>query len=98
MIVSGLTILSSGVERGVGQFAVETSTRVIIDLLGFRRWLAESIGEALARFAALRQQVRSQAAGFDLPCPVMSWLLLEAMRVPRRTLAWMLVYNSLSTL
>ena len=36
-IESGLTLLVRGSTRRFGQFAVETSTRCIIDLLGFRR-------------------------------------------------------------
>ena len=68
---------------------MDTSTRVIIDLLGFARRDAESIDEALARFETLRGHVQAQAAGFDLPTPVLSWLLLEKLHVPRRT--WPLV-------
>ena len=34
---TGLTMLAQGLERRFGQFAIETSTRVIIDLLGVRR-------------------------------------------------------------
>ena len=89
VVSSGLTMLVQGLERRFGQFAVETSTRCIIDLLGFRRRQVESIDEALARFETLRSQVQAQAVGFDLPTPVLSWLLLEALSIPRRT--WPLV-------
>ena len=89
VIDTGLQILVRGLERRFGAFAVETSTRVIIDLLQFRRRGSESIDEALARFETLRGRVQAQAAGFDLPVPVTSWLLLEALHVPRRT--WPLV-------
>ena len=58
---------------------------VIIDLLGFTRTGAESIGKALARLETLRGHVQAQAAGFDLPTPVLSWLLLEKMHIARRT-------------
>ena len=85
---AGLQILVRGLERRFGAFAVETSTRIIIDLLQFRRRGTESIDEALARFETLRGHVLAQAAGFDLPVPVLSWLLLEAMHVPRRTWPW----------
>ena len=43
---TGLQILARGLERRFGAFAVETSTRVIIDLLQFRRRGTESIDEA----------------------------------------------------
>ena len=56
-IDSGLTILVRGLTRRFGQFAIETSTRCIIDLLGFRRRQVESIDEALARFETLRGQL-----------------------------------------
>ena len=82
---SGLTILVRGLTRRFGQFAVETSTRCIIDLLGFRRRQIENIDEALARFETLRAQVRAQATGLELPVPVLCWLLLEALHIPRRT-------------
>ena len=72
-VTSGLTMLVTGLERRFGQFAVETSTRVIIDLLGFKRRQSESIDEALARFEILRGQVQAQAVGFDLPTPVLGW-------------------------
>ena len=88
-IESGLTLLVRGLTRRFGQFAVETSTRCIIDLLGFRRRQVENIDEALARFETLRAQVRAQATGFELPVPVLCWLLLEALHIPRRT--WPLV-------
>ena len=61
-IDTGLQILVRGLERRFGAFAVETSTRVIIDLLQFRRRGTESIDEALARFETLRTQVQTQAA------------------------------------
>ena len=77
VVDSGLQIVVCGLERRFGAFAVETSTRVIIDLPGFARKQAESIDEALARFETLRGHVQAQAAGFDLPCPVLCWLLLE---------------------
>ena len=70
-IVAGLTMLVDGLERRFGQFAVETSTWCIIDLLGFRRRATESIDEALARFETLRGQVQAQAAGFELLVPVL---------------------------
>ena len=89
VVTSGLAMLVQGLERRFGQFAVETSTRVIIDLLGFRRRAAESIDEALARFETARSQVQAQATGFDLPVPVLAWLLLEALHIPRRV--WPLV-------
>ena len=88
-ITSGLQLVVRGLERRFGAFAVETSTRVIIDLLGFNRRSAESIDEALARFETLKGHVQAQAAGFMLPIPVLSWLLLERLHVPRRT--WPLV-------
>ena len=50
---TGFQILVRGLERRFGAFAVVTSTRVIIDLLQFRRKGTESIGEALARFETL---------------------------------------------
>ena len=92
VVTSGLTMLVAGLERRFGQFAIETSTRVIIDLLVFKRRQSESIDEALARFEILRGQVRAQAAGFDLPVPVLSWLLLEALHISRRT--WPLVLST----
>lgn len=92
VVVPGLAMLVQGLTRRLGKFAVETSTRCIIDLLGFRRQQTESIDEALARFEALRGQVLAQAAGFELPTPVLSWLLLEALYIPRRT--WPLVLNA----
>ena len=49
-IDSGLTILVRGLARRFGQFAVETSTRCIIDMLSFRRRSNENIDEALSRF------------------------------------------------
>ena len=67
---SGLTILVRGLARRFGQFAVETSTRCIIDMLSFRRLSSENIDEALSRFETLRQQTRMQAMGFELPIPV----------------------------
>jgi len=92
VITSGLAMLVQGLERRFGQFAVETSTRVIIDLLGFRRRQTESIDEALARFETARGQVQAQATGFDLPTPVLAWLPLEALHIPRRT--WPLVLST----
>ena len=86
---TGLKILLRGLERRHGGFAVETSTRCVIELLQFRRRIAESIDEALSRFETCRMQAQMQAAGFDLPVPVASWLLLEALRVPRAS--WPLV-------
>ena len=68
---------------------METSTRCIIELLQFRRRGSESIDEALSRFETCRQQTQTQAVGFDLPIPVVAWLLLEALRVPRAS--WPLV-------
>ena len=56
-VVSGLTMLAQGLTRRFGQFEVKTSTRCIIDLLGYRRRPMESIDEALARFETLRGQV-----------------------------------------
>ena len=91
-VVPGLTMLVQGLTRRFGQFEVETSTRCIIDLLGFRRRPMESIDEALARFETLRGQVLAQAAGFELPVPVLSWLLLEALHIPRRT--WLIVLHA----
>jgi len=91
-VTSGLTMLVTGLERRFGQFAVETSTRVIIDLLGFKRRQSESIDEALARFETVRGQVQAQAVGFDLPTPVLAWLLLESLYIPRRT--WPLVLST----
>ena len=82
---TGPTIIVWGFERRFGAFSVETSTRVMIDMLQFRRKGTESIDEALALFKTFWGHVRAQAAGFDLPVPVLSWLLLEAIRVPRRT-------------
>ena len=89
---TGLAMLVRGLAWRFGQFAAETSTRCIIDLLGFWRRTEESIDEALARFETLRDQVLAQAAGFELPTPVLSWLLLEALYIPRRT--WPLVLNA----
>ena len=75
--------------RGLAQrfraFAVETSIRCIIDLLRLRRRGHENVDEALSRFETRRVQVRTQAVGFDLPIPVTSWLLLEAMGIPPQT-------------
>ena len=99
VIESGLKILLRGLERRHGGFAVETSTRCIIELLQFRRRGGESIDEALSRFETCRMQTQTQATGFDLPVPVASWLLLEALRVPRAS--WPLVltpwHNQLPT-
>ena len=86
---TGLQILLRGLERRHGGFAVETSTRCIIELLQFKRKGAESIDEALSRFETCRMQTQTLATGFDLPVPVVSWLLLEALRVPRAS--WPLV-------
>ena len=86
---SGLTLVIRGLSRRFGQFAIETSTECIISMLTFRRQSTENVDEALSRFEALRQQVRTQATGFELPVPVTCWLLLEAMHIPRRT--WPLV-------
>ena len=88
-VESGLTLLTRGLIRRLGQFAVETSTRCIIHLLTFRRLGKESVDEALSRFETLRMQVRAQPAGFELPIPVTCWLLFEAMYIPRST--WPLV-------
>ena len=88
-VSSGLNMLTQGWTRRFGQFAVETSTSCIINMLTFRRLATENVDESLSRFETLRMQVRGQAAGFDLPVPVTSWLLLEAMHIPRRT--WPLV-------
>ena len=88
-IETGLKILLRGLERRHGGFAVETSTRCILELLQFRRRGAESIDEALSRFETARMQTQQQAVGCDLPVPVASWLLLEALRVPRAS--WPLV-------
>ena len=82
---TGLTLLMRGFARRFGAFAVETSTRCIIDLLTFRRRGHENVDEALSRFETARLHVRTQAVGFDLPIPVTAWLLLEAMGVPRQT-------------
>ena len=80
---TGMQMLVRGLERRHGLFAVETSTKAIIDLLRFQRG-SESVDEALSRFETIRVQVRQLAPGFDLPVPVTSWLLLEAMQAPRR--------------
>ena len=81
--------MARGLTRRFGQFAVDTSTRCIIDLLGFRRRQTENIDEAFARFEALRTQVLAHATGFEVPVPVLCWLLLESLHIPRRT--WSLV-------
>ena len=47
VITTGQTMLVQGLEQRFGQFSIETSTRVIIDLLGFRRRQAEFIVLAL---------------------------------------------------
>ena len=86
---TGLVLLTRGLSRRFGAFAVETSTRCIIDMLTFRRLSTENVDEALSRFETLRAQARAQAVGFELPLPVTCWLLLEAMHIPRRT--WPLV-------
>ena len=90
-MTTGLAILLRGLERRHGGFAVETSTRCIIELLQFKRRGSESIDEALSRFETCRQQTQTQAVGFDLPIPVVAWLLLEALRVPRAS--WPLVFT-----
>ena len=51
----------TGPERRHGGFAVETSTRCIIELLQFKRRGAESIDEALSRFETCRMQAQMQA-------------------------------------
>ena len=78
-----------GLSRRFGAFAVEASTRCVIELLSFHRRDHENVVEALSRFEHLRPQVRAQAVGFELPIPVTAWLLLEAMHIPRQT--WPLV-------
>lgn len=55
----------------------------------FRRRSSESIDEAMSRFETLRNRVRQSAPGFDLPVPVTTWLLLEAVYMPRQM--WPLV-------
>ena len=95
IVETGLTILLRGLERRHGSFAVETSTRCIIELLQFKRKGAESIDEALSRFETCRMQSQAQAPGFDLPILVTSWLLLEALRVPRAS--WPLVLTPWKT-
>ena len=80
-IDSGLTLIVRGLTRRFGQFAVETFTECIMSMLTFRRLATENVNEALSRFETLRQQVRTQAAGFELPVPVTCWLLLEAMHI-----------------
>ena len=99
IIESGFQILLRGLERGHGGFAVETSTRCIIELLQFRRRGAESIDDALSRFETCRMQTQTLAVRFDLPIPVVSWLLLEAPRVPRASwpLVLILWHNQLPT-
>ena len=87
----GLALLVRGLARRFGAFAIETSTRCIIELLTFRRRQSENVDEALSRFETLRSQVRGQAVGFGLPIPVTCWLLLEAMHIPRPT--WPLVLS-----
>ena len=60
-VETGLSILLRGLERRHGGFAVETSTRCIIELLQFKRRGSESIDEALSRFETCRQQTQAQA-------------------------------------
>ena len=47
---SGLALLMRGLARRFGAFAIETSTRCIIELLTFRRKHLENVDEALSRF------------------------------------------------
>ena len=62
---SGLALLVRGLARRFGAFAIETSTRCIIELLTFKRRQSENVDEALSRFETLRSQVRGQAVGFE---------------------------------
>ena len=78
---SGLALLIRGLARRFGAFAIETSTRCIIERLTFKRRQSENVDEALSRFETLRSEVRGQAVGFELPIPVTCWLLLEAMHL-----------------
>ena len=80
---TGMEVLKRGLAGRFGQFPVEASTRIIIDMITFERRGSENVDEALSRFVTLRAQVRLQAAGFELPTPVTAWLLWEAMRIPR---------------
>jgi hypothetical protein len=79
---SGLEVLIAGLVRRHGQYAVETSTTAIIELLRFDRKFKENIVESLSRFETLRQAANNMA-GFTLPVPVLTWMLLEAVSVPR---------------
>ncbi|MDA8582975.1 hypothetical protein N9L68_02055 [bacterium] len=66
------------------KFLVETSTLTIIEMLKFNRTLSEGIDETLSRHENLRSRVKSLAAGFDLPHAAASWLLFEALGIPKR--------------
>ena len=86
---TGLEILLRGLARRHGQYAVEVSTSCIIELLSFRRRSSESIDKAMSQCETQRNRVRQSAPGFDLPVPVATWLLVEAVNVPRQM--WPLV-------
>ena len=55
-VETGLSILLRGLERRHGGFAVETSTRCIIELLQFKRKGAESIDEASKHVGCKRRR------------------------------------------
>ena len=79
---TGLEVLIEGLWHRHGQFEIETATSAIIELLQFRRRQNESVDESLSRFETLRRATRD-VNGFELPIPVVSWLALEAMEIPK---------------
>ena len=82
-IEDGVQTIINGLRRRFGPSDVSTSIVTIVELLTFRRKDHESIDDATTRFEALRARVGGLADNFDLPMPVLGWLFLEAMHVPK---------------
>ena len=81
---SGMSLLMQALQDRYDKFPVETSTSAIIEMLRFHRNPVASIDDTLSRYENIRAKVKSLAAGFDLPHAAASWLLFEALRIPKQ--------------
>jgi len=79
---TGAEVVLRGLQRRFGQLAMETSVQSIVELLSFKLMSWESIDDTLGRFETVRATADT-VDGFGLPVAALSWLVLEALQVPR---------------
>ena len=82
-IETGLEYMLLQFDARYNKFDSETSTHAIIMLLQFRRYPGEAWDDAFSRFDNCRTRVNQWSADFRLPMPVLTWLLLKSLQVPR---------------